>query len=127
MDGCFKEKRTWLWEGRIDDLLAWMRQEQRRLEVGHAPEAKVLARQINYLESHRHQMDYPRYRARGWPIGSGGIESAVKQFNKRVKGTEQFWNPSQLDAILAMRALWLADDLRWLRHWSTRSAYRRAA
>jgi hypothetical protein len=127
VDGCFKEKRTWLWEGRIDDLLAWMRQEQARLEVGHAPEAKVLAREINYLESHRRQMDYPRYRARGWPIGSGGIESAVKQFNKRVKGTEHFWNPSQLDAILAMRALWLADDLRWLRYWSTRSAYRRAA
>ena len=36
-------------------------------------------------------MDYPRYRAKGWPVGSGVTEAGVKQFNKRVKGTEQFW------------------------------------
>jgi hypothetical protein len=72
-------------------------------------------------------MDYPAYRARGWPIGSGGTESAVKQFNKRVKGTEQFWNPGQLETILGLRALWLATDDRWRRYWASRSAYRQAA
>ena len=33
-------------------------------------------------------MDYPTFRRKGWPIGSGVTESAVNQFNKRVKGTE---------------------------------------
>lgn len=61
-------------------------------------------------------MDYPRYRANGWPIGSGVTESGVKLFNKRVKGTEQFWNTRASDgvaAILALRSLRLSDDDRW--------------
>jgi hypothetical protein len=123
----FEEKRTWLWEGRIAELIAWISQGQNQIKGDSPEQEKALQREKGYFESHQKQMDYPRYRARGWPIGSGGTESAVKQFNKRVKGTEQFWNPEQLEAILALRSLWLADDQRWNRYWATRSAYRRAA
>lgn len=124
---CFLEKRKWLWEGKRAELLEWMRQEQVRVKEVSADRGQVLEREIGYMELRVEQMDYPTYRARGWPIGSGGTESAVKQFNKRVKGTEQFWHPRQLEAILALRALWLADDDRWKRYWTTRSAYRTAA
>ncbi len=58
-------------------------------------------------------MNYPRYRAKGWPIGSGVTESGVKLFNKRVKGTEQFWSRGGGEAILALRALRLSQDGRW--------------
>jgi hypothetical protein len=68
---------------------------------------RVLANNVGYFEKHRHQMDYPAYRAKGWPIGSGVTESAVKQFNKRVKGTEQFWNVPGVESILTLRALYL--------------------
>ena len=124
---CFVEKRGWLWEGKRSELVEWMQQEEVRVKEVSAERAQVLERERGYIQSHAQQMDYPAYRARGWPIGSGGTESAVKQFNKRVKGTEQFWHPHQLEAILALRALWLADDERWHRYWTTRSAYRRAA
>lgn len=123
----FVQKRQWLLEGKLEPLLAWMKSEQVRLEADQPEQAQCLGRQIGYLEGHREQMDYPVYRARGWPIGSGGTESAVKQFNKRVKGTEQFWNPGQLETILGLRALWLATDDRWRRYWASRSAYRQAA
>lgn len=33
-----------------------------------------------------------------------------QQFNKRVKGTEQFWHNHSVEPILALRALWLIDD-----------------
>jgi hypothetical protein len=124
---CFEEKRRWLWEGRIRDLTAWMRQCKQCLQSAAGEQAACLDRQTSYFESHACHMDYPAYRARGWPIGSGGTESAVKQFNKRVKGTEQFWHPRQLETILALRALWLADDERWQHYWSNRPAYRLAA
>ena len=88
---------------------------------------RVLANNVGYFEGHRHHMDYPRYRAKGWPIGSGVTESAVKLFNKRVKGTEQFWSLPGVESILSLRALWLSQDDRWARYWNTRPAYTKAA
>jgi hypothetical protein len=37
-------------------------------------------------------VDYPRYRKLGLPVTSTLMESLVKEFNLRVKGTEKFWN-----------------------------------
>ena len=71
----------------------------------------------------RDHMNYPEYRRRGWPIGSGETEAAVKQFNKRVKGTEQFWSTDGVEAILGLRGLWLSQDDRWSRYWENRPAY----
>jgi hypothetical protein len=68
-------------------------------------------------------MNYPEYRRRGWPIGSGETEAAVKQFNKRIKGTEQFWSSDGVEAILALRGLWLSQDNRWQHYWENRCAY----
>jgi hypothetical protein len=72
-------------------------------------------------------MHYPAYRERGWPLGSGATESGVKQFNKRVKGTEQFWNPQDVEPILALRALWLSQDGRWDHYWLCPRLPRQAA
>jgi hypothetical protein len=35
-------------------------------------------------------------------------EAAVKQFNKRVKGTEPFWNESGIEPILSLRGQWIS-------------------
>ncbi len=88
---------------------------------------RVLANNVGYFTTHRHHMDYPTYRRKGWPIGSGVTESAVKLFNKRVKGTEQFWSIPGVESILSLRALWLSQDDRWARYWNTRPAYSMAA
>ena len=87
---------------------------------------RVLANNVGYFQKHRNHMDYPTYRRKGWPIGSGVTESAVKQFNKRVKGTDQFWNEPGVEAILALRALWISQDDRWNRYWATRPAHQKA-
>jgi len=60
---------------------------------------------MDYFQTHRHLMDYATFRRKGWPIGSGVTESAVKQFNKRVKGTEQFWSVPAVETILSLRTL----------------------
>lgn len=88
---------------------------------------RVLAENLQYFKNHQKKMDYPRYRSRGWPIGSGVTESGVKLFNKRVKGTEQFWNRRGAEAMLALRALRLSQDGRWDDYMLRRCAPRRAA
>jgi hypothetical protein len=124
--------KTHLWNGRRDRVVATLR--------GHAEQAgsptdadgpdhprRVLANNVGYFERHKPHIDYPAYRDKGWPIGSGVTESGVKQFNKRVKGTDQFWNDAGVEPILALRAAWLSQDDRWSRHWPSRPAYFMAA
>lgn len=121
-----------LWDGQLDPVIAILKTHADRLgppQESDGPDhpRRVLANNVGYFQTHRHHMDYPTYRAKGWPIGSGVTESAVKLFNKRVKGTEQFWSLPGVESILSLRALWLSQDGRWERYWSTRPAYRTAA
>ena len=66
-------------------------------------------------------MDYPSFRAKGWPIGSGVAEGAVKQFALRIKGSEKFWNVSGAEEMLALCALYHSEDGRWQRYWQDRA------
>ena len=72
---------------------------------------------LAYVKSNANRMDYANYRRAGLPITSTAVESLIKQFNKRVKGTEQFWSTAGSEAILALRALWLSEDGRWNHYW----------
>jgi hypothetical protein len=121
-----------LYHGKVAAILRWMDKKQKHLgrPRENDPEdhpRRLLAEHRTYLERHQTHMDYPAYRAKGWPIGSGVVESGVKLFNKRVKGTEQFWNKSGVDAILALRALWLSQDDRWNHYWLYGRLPRKAA
>ena len=121
-----------LYHGRTRLLIRWLEHQCKVLgKVRDTDPAdhprRVLQENLTYLQRHRAQMDYPRYRKKGWPVGSGVTESGVKQFNKRVKGTEQFWNQSGAESILALRALWLSQDDRWHHYWLYGNLLRQAA
>lgn len=121
-----------LWDGRTELLLS--RLEELSTRAGEPQENDppthprvVLARTSAYFQRHRLQVDYPAYRARGWPIGSGITESGVKLFGKRVKGTEQFWNVQGAEAVLALRAKWLSEDEESKYYWLGRPPQAAAA
>jgi len=121
-----------LWDGETAEVIAMLKAHAAclgppRESDGPDHPRRVLANNVGYFQNHRHHMNYPKYRAQGWPIGSGLTESAVKLFNKRVKGTEQFWSVSGVESILCLRAMWLSQDGRWTRYWNTRPAYGKAA
>jgi hypothetical protein len=127
-----RQLKDHLWEGRVEQVIAALEAHAERLgspqeSDGAEHPRRVLAHNVGYFQAHRHHMDYPAYRCKGWPIGSGLTESAVKLFNKRVKGTEQFWHITGVESILSLRALWLSQDDRWAYHWNSRPAYRKAA
>lgn len=48
------------------------------------------------------------------------MESAVKQFNQRVKGTEKFWSEPGAEAMLQLQADHLSDHAPLERFWQTR-------
>lgn len=123
---------TLLYNGKVKRVIQNLRERAAQLGKPRADDGehhprRVLREEIGYFERNRDHMNYPDYRAKGWPIGSGNTEAGVKQFNKRVKGTEQFWNPPGIEAMLALRAMWVSQDQRWERYWASRPAYGTAA
>lgn len=118
---------TACWRGRVGEVLDELR---RALEVIPRPtesrEEKptdpyhVISKTIGYLEHNQLRMDYARYRREGLPIMSGRVESLMKLFNRRVKGTEKFWNEGHAEMILQLRAAQLSEDDRLSKHLKNR-------
>jgi hypothetical protein len=113
------------WSGRVKELKRLLKQEAER--VGEPPKntrdddpRKILWNAVEYIEKNSDKMDYPRYRKEGLPISSAPVESLVKQINRRVKGTEKFWIPEGLEAILQIRAAHLSEDGRAEEYWRHR-------
>ena len=127
-----KQLEKFLWNGRVKKVIEILTEQAQRLGVptkqdGPDHPRRVLHRNVGYFTTHQSHMNYPEYRKRGWPIGSGVVEAGVKQFNKRVKGTDQFWSEAGIEPILSLRAMWLSQDQRWQHYWASRPAYSRAA
>jgi len=72
---------------------------------------EVLAREQNYFAGHACRMNYQAIARRGWPIGSGAVESACRQKQCRFKRPGQFWTPKGLRNLIAL------DEARRNHHW----------
>jgi hypothetical protein len=74
---------------------------------------------VRYVENHLHRMDYPTYRAKGWQIGSGPVESACKRVvGQRLKGAGMRWGEEGAEAVCRLRALFLSETGPWDAFWS---------
>ncbi len=69
-----------------------------------------------YVEQHQRRMQYLEFREEGFPIGSGTIESGVKQFKQRLTGTGMRWNPTNAQRMLVIRSAVLGNDFDLLWH-----------
>lgn len=79
-----------------------------------------LQRLIGYVTRFCDSVNYNEYREKGYPIGSGEIESAHKSVpQKRLKIPGATWHPSSVDPMLALRVL-RADDW-WEDFWTERN------
>lgn len=82
-----------------------------RLPEGPAPTAEVIGREKNYFQSHSQRLNYQALSRRGWPIGSGSVESACAQRQRRFKRPGQFWTEEGLRNLNAL------IEARDLNHW----------
>jgi len=67
-----------------------------------------------YFQTHQRRMQYLRFRADGFPIGSGGVESGIKQYKQRLSGPGMRWSRQGAERMLTIRTAVLArhfDDL----------------
>ena len=125
--GCYVTWIEWVWQGQvekvIDDLV--VRQEELGMpakEESAGSPRQVVSRALAYLRNNATRMNYAEYRRDGLPITSSYVESAVKQFNYRVKGTEKFWSESGAEEMLQLRADFLSDDRPLDGFWKRRQA-----
>lgn len=94
-----------------------MGQEERVLKEIAALKAKSAARQSvvqreqDYFAGHAHRMKYRSSHRKGWPIGSGAVESTCRQRQCRFKRPGQFWTAK------GMRNLGALTEARHNLHW----------
>lgn len=80
----------------------------------------VHRQQVTYFRNHAHRMDYPKYVARGWQIGSGPVESACKTVvGNRLKGGGMRWGSDGADAVCHLRAVYLSQPACWDALWQS--------
>ena len=113
----YEAQRTHLWEGRwraVIRALIGVARDGATADVQKA--ARTCA---GYFWRHRRRLDYPTARARGYPIGSGRIESACKLVvSQRCKGPGMRWRHAHAVQVLQARCAWLnADWRRACRRW----------
>ena len=124
---CYREWITWVWQGEVSQVIAALQQRQAELGLPEKDEAETSPRQVvsktlTYLENHQDKMKYDVYRKEGLPITSSLMESAVKQINQRVKGSEKFWSEAGSEAVLQLRADQLSDGEPLASFWQRRQA-----
>ena len=91
-----RQAETLLWNGNVDDAIALF------VDLKH----KQAQNFCHYLEKHRHRIvNYAYYQAEGiCSIGSGGVESAIKQIDRRVQISGAQWEANNVPQVLAHRA-----------------------
>lgn len=73
---------------------------------------------LTYFRNQVGRMDYPRYEANGWYIGSGAVESACKTVvGQRLKGAGMRWRERGAHEVCHVRALYRSESGQWQSFW----------
>jgi hypothetical protein len=81
------------------------------LSVPSGERGQVVRREQNYFAGQEHRMKYQQIADRGWPIGSGAVESVCRQRQCRFKRPGQFWTTKGLRHLCAL------EEARHNHHW----------
>ncbi len=122
----YRDWAQWLWSGQIDLILEQLTERQRSLGTPTEDDSESSPRQrvadaLRYLSNQRTRMNYPEYRQRGLPITSSHIESTIKRVNRRMKGSEKFWDQGA-EPLLQLVADHLSPPTAMAAFWTARPA-----
>jgi hypothetical protein len=92
----FKQMNDCLFQGEIWKIIAHLEKHQQP---------------TSYFVNQQRRMQYQQFRAEGFPIGSGGVESAIKQFKQRLTGAGMRWSRQGAERMLTIRSAILSDNL----------------
>ncbi|MCP4057718.1 MAG: ISKra4 family transposase [Pseudoalteromonas sp.] len=123
----WKGARAWL-DGRTKKAHEWFALARRKIRNGEVTSViaeikkevslqgvpdetlKILENLIVYLETHRDHMSYDKFKAMGFPIGSGMVESTCKWLiQQRFKGVGMRWSEKGFNNLLHLRLAWVNE------------------
>jgi hypothetical protein len=81
------------------------------LPAGTGENAEIVEKEKKYFESQSKRMSYQWIADRGWPIGSGAVESTCRQSQCRFKRPGQFWSEEGFGNLNAL------DEARHNNYW----------
>ena len=62
-----------------------------------------------YFHNQQRRMQYQEFQAHGFPIGSGGVESGIKQYKHRLTGAGMRWSRQGAERLIVIRSAILSD------------------
>ena len=78
--------------------------------------SKAINRERNYFVRNEQRLAYPLMKTLNLPIGSGGVESAVRRvINLRLKGPCIFWYKKNAERILMLRSYYKSGRWNYLK------------
>lgn len=93
----FKQRRDDLFKGHVHTITLWLE------NFGRSDLAA-------YFHKHKRRMRYQEFCEEGYPIGSGTVESGVKQFKARLTGPGMQWTRSNAQTMLTVRGAVMANN-----------------
>ena len=106
------ERMDRFWAGDVEQVLeTWQARQE------HEPEER-LRQLIDHVTRFEDCVDYGAYHERGWPLGSGEVESAHRYVpRERLKIAGACWNPDNVNPMLALRVVrangWWNEFWQW--------------
>jgi hypothetical protein len=100
------ETQAATWYRQAQDLL-FRGQAWRIIQTLHQAELPDLAL---YFERHQRRMRYHEFREAGLLIGSGAVESGIKQYKTRLTGPGMRWSRPGAERMLVLRSAVLSQD-----------------
>jgi hypothetical protein len=96
----FKAQATTLFQGRVMRIVLSLEAEAQ----ANPTIAQELLKQAGYFRNNQRRMNYQEMREEGWLIGSGPVESGVKQYKARFTGPGMRWSRSGAERLLPVRS-----------------------
>ena len=108
-----EKQKTQLYQGHALSIAHTLLDEAEQ----HPQQAQSLRSKVGYFKNNHRRMQYMFMREQGWPIGSGMVESACKQFKHRLCGPGMRWSRQGAERLIPICSTIMSstfDDL-WLR------------
>jgi hypothetical protein len=107
----YRRWETKLYQGHVDQLVEVLKHQTAQ----PAQKAEVLRKEAGYFHKNRKRMNYLEMRSEGYPIGSGMVESAAKQYKARFCGPGMRWSRKGAEQLLPVRTAILSSrfDKMW--------------
>jgi hypothetical protein len=119
-----KEREAMLWDGQVLPLLSGL--EDQRRQTRSAPKRRALAELLTYLRNQGERIEYDRFRAAGYDVGSGRVEAACKHVvANRMKRSGMIWSDEGAQDVLSLRTAYLNGH--WDRLWASHPLRKAAA